>query len=239
MFCDDGATCSSYHEVYDRNCGGNIYLDSGSDGSSPTIARFDHLTNVGALDVGCKGPGPGVRIDDGNDAPDAYSFINAIFWDNAPGLDFVANCDTRCGRIRINVSYSMVQTKYRQQRPEVTFGDGIVAPVDPLFADPANGDFHLKSTAGRWTPTGYVKDSVTSPSIAKGYSGGVDQRRIPSAPASKTNSAPTAIAARRRLSAECAGGGDHPRQLPTSNFPPMKASQGSLASFGEALRSAK
>ena len=30
MFCDDGATCSSYHEVYDRNCGGNIYLDGGS-----------------------------------------------------------------------------------------------------------------------------------------------------------------------------------------------------------------
>ncbi len=54
---------------------------------------------------------------------------------------------------------------------KITFGDGIVAPVDPLFADPANGDFHLKSTAGRWTPTGYVKDTVMSPAIAKGYSG--------------------------------------------------------------------
>ena len=29
MFCDDGAKCTSYHEVYDRNCGGNILLDSG------------------------------------------------------------------------------------------------------------------------------------------------------------------------------------------------------------------
>ncbi len=62
MFCDEGATCLSYHEIYDGNCGGNIYLDSGV-GGGPTIARFDHLTNVGALDVGCKGPGPGVRID--------------------------------------------------------------------------------------------------------------------------------------------------------------------------------
>jgi hypothetical protein len=47
-----------------------------------------------------------------------------------------------------------------------------MAPVDPLFGDRANGDFHLKSTAGRWTPAGYVKDSVTSPAIGKGYSGG-------------------------------------------------------------------
>lgn len=28
--------------------------------------------------------------------------------------------------------------------------------VDPLFADPDNGDFHLKSTTGRWTGSGWV-----------------------------------------------------------------------------------
>ena len=124
MFCDDGATCVSYHEVYDRNCGGNIFLDSGSDASGPTIARFDHLTNVGALDVGCKAPGAGVRIDKGNGAADDYSFVNAIFWGNAPGLDFVATCDTGCGKIRVNVSHSMVQTQYRTQNVTITFGDG-------------------------------------------------------------------------------------------------------------------
>jgi disaggregatase-related protein len=172
MFCDDGATCASDHEVYDRNCGGNIYLDSGSDSSGPTTARFDHLTNVGALDVGCRGPGPGVRIDRGNDAPDAYSFINALFWGNAPGLDFVATCDKSCDKVRINVSHSMVQTKYLNQGLRITFGDGIVAPADPLFANPAAGDFHLKSAAGRWTPAGYVKDQATSPAIAKGTSDG-------------------------------------------------------------------
>ena len=173
MFCDDGATCASYHEVYDRNCGGNIYLDSGSDGSDPTTARFDHLTNVGALDVGCKGPGPGVRIDNGNDAPDAYSFINAIFWGNAPGLDFVANCDARCGKDPDQrLAFDGAEQSIGSNGLTVTFGEGIMAPVDPLFADPANGDFHLKSTAGRWTPTGYVKDRVTSPAIGKGYSGG-------------------------------------------------------------------
>jgi hypothetical protein len=167
MFCDDGATCLSYHEVYERNCGSNILLDSGS-APATTIARFGQLTNVGALDVDCKAPGAGVRIDNIG-AADVYSFVDAIFWGNAPGLDFVATCDTGCGKIRVNVSYSMVQIQYRTQNVRISFGDGIVAPVDPLFADPEKGDFHLKSAAGRWTPTGYVKDPVSSPLLAKGY----------------------------------------------------------------------
>jgi hypothetical protein len=66
----------------------------------------------------------------------------------------------------------MVQTKYLNQGLKITFGEGIMAPVDPLFADPASGDFHLKSKAGRWTPTGYVQDPVMSPALGKGYSGG-------------------------------------------------------------------
>ena len=86
MFCDDGATCLSYHEVYDKNCGSNILLDSGPSPAT-TTARFDHLTNVGALDVDCKTPGAGVRIDN-VDAADVYSFVNAIFWGNAPGARF-------------------------------------------------------------------------------------------------------------------------------------------------------
>ena len=173
MFCDDGATCASYHEIYDRNCGGNIFLDGGSDGSGPTIARFDHLTNVGALDVGCGGPGPGCPDRQGQQCgrrtiPSSTRSSGAM----RRACDFVASCDKACGKVRINVSHSMVQTKYANQGLTVTFGEGIVAPVDPLFADPANGDFHLKSTAGRWTPTGYVKDPVTSPAIAKGHPGG-------------------------------------------------------------------
>jgi len=42
--------------------------------------------------------------------------------------------------------------------------------LDPLFADPDNGDFHLKSQAGRWDPTSrqWVQDDVTSPCIDAG-----------------------------------------------------------------------
>lgn len=40
-------------------------------------------------------------------------------------------------------------------------GTGCIAK-DPCFADAASGDFHLKSAAGRWNGTTWVKDTVTS-----------------------------------------------------------------------------
>jgi hypothetical protein len=42
--------------------------------------------------------------------------------------------------------------------------------LDPLFADARNGDFHLKSQAGRWNPNSqsWVADDVASPCIDAG-----------------------------------------------------------------------
>lgn len=44
---------------------------------------------------------------------------------------------------------------------------------DPLFANPANDDYHLKSTAGRWDPNSqtWVTDANTSPCIDAGNPG--------------------------------------------------------------------
>ncbi|MCK4624141.1 MAG: right-handed parallel beta-helix repeat-containing protein, partial [Phycisphaerae bacterium] len=41
---------------------------------------------------------------------------------------------------------------------------------NPLYADPAGGDYHLKSKTGRWNPVGgaFVNDTVTSPCIDAG-----------------------------------------------------------------------
>jgi hypothetical protein len=46
-------------------------------------------------------------------------------------------------------------------------GEGNLA-LEPLFADAASGDFHLKSTAGRWNGSAWVTDGVTSPCIDSG-----------------------------------------------------------------------
>jgi len=45
-----------------------------------------------------------------------------------------------------------------------------VADVDPLLIDPANGDFHLQSSAGRWNPdtSSWTSDENTSPGIDAG-----------------------------------------------------------------------
>ena len=182
FFCDDGASCTSAHEIYDGNCGGNIYVDGGSDGSAATVARFDHLTNVRGRAVGCASAGPGVLIDKDNLVADTYSFTNAIFWGNAAGADFFASCSRGCASARINVSYSMVQTSYVNNGGlSIVFGPGIVAPKNPLFVDPPAGDFHLKSKSGHFTPTGLVIDAVSSPALARANPAGVSDLDPPCA----------------------------------------------------------
>ena len=168
FFCDDGANCTSEHEIYDGNCGANIYVDGGSDGSGPTIARFNHVTSVRGRTVGCGAAGAGVRIDKASLVADTYSFTNAIFWGNAAGSDFSVSCERGCASARITVTYSMVQKNYVNNGGlNITFGAGIVAPQNPLFVAPATGDFHLKSRNGHFTPAGRVPDAVSSPALAK------------------------------------------------------------------------
>jgi hypothetical protein len=69
--------------------------------------------------------------------------------------------------------------------PDQLYGDGMVVTCsdiqggwdgvgnldrDPVFADVANSDCHLKSQAGRWDPISrsWITDNVTSPCIDTG-----------------------------------------------------------------------
>jgi hypothetical protein len=175
LFCDDSATCLSEHDIYDGNCGGNVYVDAGPEGTDPTIGKFDHMTNLNAKEVGCDRPGAGFALDNGNEAADDYTITNSIFFGNKDASDLVASCgDGGCDTVEVNISYSMVQKEYANLGVDVTFGAGILAPADPLFVDAAKGDFHLQSTKGHWTPTGYVDDDVSSPALGKG-NGNVDK----------------------------------------------------------------
>ncbi len=146
FFCDDGATCSISHDIYDRNCGGNVLLDGGPDPSGPTISTFDHITNVFALTPDCGAPGIGVLV--GNYAvlaPDRHSFSNSIFWGNAGNGDFAAACGTRCDEISVKVETSMAQTSYADESVTINFAAGNIAPSDPLFNAQEAGDFGLRA----------------------------------------------------------------------------------------------
>jgi beta propeller repeat protein/parallel beta-helix repeat protein len=76
-----------------------------------------------------------------------------VYFNNDGGAQIVNGTGT--------VTYSDVQGSYP--------GTGNI-DADPLFADPAEGDYHLKSQAGRWHPASetWITDDVTSPCIDAG-----------------------------------------------------------------------
>jgi hypothetical protein len=187
FFCDEGATCIASYEVYDRNCGGNVLVDGGAGGSGPTTTRFDHITNVGALEPDCKSPGTGFFADTYEAlAPDSHSISNAIFSGNAAGRDLVAMCGSGCKQLKVGIDHSMVESKYGDGSVKIVFGPGIVAPADPLFVDAGKGDFRLQ-------PMSPVLGKGTKGSDLGAY--GTGGEAPPLAAATLAASAPAAIAA--------------------------------------------
>ncbi|MHC4314076.1 MAG: hypothetical protein ACYSW3_16600, partial [Planctomycetota bacterium] len=92
-----------------------------------------------------------------NNFPNVLKVINCILYD---GGDEIRNNDNST----ITVSYSNVEGSWP--------GTGNINS-EPFFADATNGDFHLKSQAGRWNPNSesWVKDDVTSHCIDAGNPG--------------------------------------------------------------------
>ena len=84
----------------------------------------------------------------------SVTLTNCILWGDTPEEVSVLG-----GTLMI--TYSDVQGGFE--------GEGNI-DADPLFADPENADYHLKSQAGRWDPISqdWVIDHVTSPCIDAG-----------------------------------------------------------------------
>jgi len=85
---------------------------------------------------------------------------NIIVNNSGYGLNIKHDVDT-------NIEYNDVWGNALGNYNNTSAGTGDISE-DPLFADPDNGDFHLKSEAGRWNGTDWVNDNETSPCIDAG-----------------------------------------------------------------------
>ncbi len=67
-------------------------------------------------------------------------------------------------------SYSNIENVSHNWNVSISDNSEGIIDIDPLFADTDNGDYHLKSQAGRWDPTieSWVIDEVSSPCIDAG-----------------------------------------------------------------------
>lgn len=88
------------------------------------------------------------------------TLVNCILWADIPDeIRFAATRGAAGGSVE--VSYSNMQHSWP--------GEGNI-DMDPLFADPENGNFHLKSQGGRWDPIvgNWILDELSSPCIDAG-----------------------------------------------------------------------
>ncbi|UCE46257.1 MAG: right-handed parallel beta-helix repeat-containing protein, partial [Phycisphaerales bacterium] len=126
------------------SCGGGVYNDaSGSRINNCTFAQ-NSAPEGSAL----------ARFPGSYKYPGIVEVNNCIIWGD--GNEIWGNRNSG-----IVITYSDIQGGFP--------GEGNI-DIDPLFADPSNGDYHLKSEAGRWdlvTQT-WVTDDVTSPCIDAG-----------------------------------------------------------------------
>lgn len=159
IFVDEGASAYLSHDLLYRNhtledggIGGAVAVDDGEPG--PSYISLNNCTvaynNASSSSYDGWRGGNGIFIDNRSTA----DVTNTIFWGNVDDF-YVRDGST------LNVKYSLS----REDRP----GNGNLS-ANPLFADQAAGDFHLRSKTGLYDPaTGkWVKDAKQSPAIDAG-----------------------------------------------------------------------
>ncbi len=131
VFIDDGADAMLIDELYYANAcpldgGTEMLVDSG--GETPTVAD---LVNVTIAQTDCPSSGNGgallAAISEASDAPCEVTVTKSIFWGN--GGD-----DLKSLGCTVTVTNSNIE--------QAVDGGGNIS-VDPMFVDPASGDFSL------------------------------------------------------------------------------------------------
>jgi hypothetical protein len=152
LFVDEGGIAYLDNELIFNNStalyGAGVALDNGAPGSSYVYMTNCTVANNHSPDSA----GNGVYVD----VSSFCTMKNCIFTGNRD--DFFVNAGSS-----LTATYTLSQ--------EGITGQGNFT-ADPLFADSANGDFHLRSKGGRYDPIGqgWVTDSVHSPAIDAGDS---------------------------------------------------------------------
>lgn len=189
VFVDNEAQAYLKNELYYRNrCndgGVALYVDGLDDtGLTGSHVWVDSST---IADHECATAGGGNAVLAVGDS--TVQIVNSILWNNGSRARFylgqkvsenLSDMSIDDSKSHIEVAYSLVQSPsvWREEADDVWKEEPILGHgnifVDPLFANPAAGDFHLRSSAGRWDPTAsegrgaWVKDAASSPAIDRG-----------------------------------------------------------------------
>ena len=153
VFVDDGSNVEMNHELLYNNTttkesGSAIYVDA--DGNKrPSVLNMNNCTVWGNSTT--NSPNGAAIFVQGS----TTHIQDCIFWNN--GNDFESIDDGQVALLTVN--YTLTQQGFA--------GTGNISS-DPLFADAANGDFHLKSKGGRFSLSGWINDSEHSPAIDAG-----------------------------------------------------------------------
>jgi hypothetical protein len=152
-FVDDGAIARFDRDLFFANeCGTEGGAGLFVDGYDVDVASEVTLTNVTIAGHDCPGmAGNAVAVQ----AQSTVEIVNGIMWANA-GDDFAVDATSS-----ITATYTLSE--------EAIDGQGNLSG-DPLFVDPAAGDYHVRSTKGRFDPSSgeFVIDDVDSPTIDVG-----------------------------------------------------------------------
>jgi len=195
LFVDNQAEAWSSRDLFYANkCnlgGVAVYVD-GEDDSGATGSRM-WIDGATIAEHPCRTRfGGGAVLAQGDSV---VTVVNSIMWNNGTRAredrgtivsEALADFATDGSTARVDVDWSLAQTPvvWREKTGDLweevpITGRGNLF-LDPMFASPKTGDFHLRSAFGRWDRAGgergaWVKDPATSPAI---------DRADPGAPAS-------------------------------------------------------
>ncbi|MBN2589978.1 MAG: hypothetical protein JXA96_08945 [Sedimentisphaerales bacterium] len=133
-----------FDQNYANNCGAGVYISRQCFLKGTNITFANNSATRGSTMACCSGTG----------LQNDIHIINSIIWDKG---EQIWNQDGST----IDIMYSDVQGGWPG---ETNIQD------DPLFADPNNNDYHLKSSEGHWdtNSNSWVQDDVNSPCIDTG-----------------------------------------------------------------------